>query len=578
MTFILPGDPVLPYLPGGSPDPLLYQQIVDQLGLNDPLILRFFRYIADMLTGQWGISSAIASGAPVNTLIFSRIGRSIDLILLPLIVGLVLGFLFGNLSIKFRSKLANRIIQISTLTALAIPIFVLGMLQQYVFSYQLGIFPLSGYKSVEYSAPPQITGFYILDSIFSGDLYLIPDYLYHLIMPWTFLIIAITPLITLMTRSYLLNKGDNRNVVTNTLNFGIAFGIIYTFSVLVEIVFQFSGINQMIITAFKTADYYVINALIFLSLLIFVFLMHIANLLFTGYGALKDKGKFQFTKNQINSEKNDIKEENDFKSFNEDEMESNPFSKAKMSENGEYLRKRILSPYLLIGISILVFVIIVTIAPQIFSPYTYAELNGLFSGTWQPPSSSHPLGTTEFGRDVLGRILFGISNSVIVGGQSLLIALAGGLLIGIPMNLINKRLQISSEILLIGFYLFPMSLMIMWVIFSYLAFNNLIFGVLMIPIFAQILAKTEFDLAELTKKLLIYTPLIFGFIILLYNGLGFLGLSDPSQIQLGIDIDVASNHLNDAPWAAFFPGLFLFIIIFGVFLIYAGLQKTPQEY
>ncbi|MBD3202145.1 MAG: hypothetical protein GF316_19180 [Candidatus Lokiarchaeota archaeon] len=251
-------------------------------------------------------------------------------------------------------------------------------------------------------------------------------------------------------------------------------------------------------------------------------------------------------------------------------------SKSNISEFAIYLKKRLLSPYFIVGISILIFIITISVNPQTFTPYSYAELNGVFPGSWEPPSPQHPLGTIKFGRDLLGRILYGIQNSFYTASLGVLIALVGGLLIGIPMSFINQKLTISSERMLILFYIYTLVIFPVLIIASIPSYNIFIIGILLIPIFAQIFAKTEFNLTEFTKKILIYAPLIFGFIILLYSFIGFLGFSDPTTINLGYEIQLSRVHVYDAPWGVIFPGIAVFIMIIGPFLLYASLQKNPS--
>ena len=81
----------------------------------------------------------------------------------------------------------------------------------------------------------------------------------------------------------------------------------------------------------------------------------------------------------------------------------------------------------------------------------------------------------------------------------------------------------------------------------------------------------------MSKTAIRYIPLLIGYSILFYNFLAFIGFSDPRTIQLGTEINAARDYLYTAPWASLFPGIAIFVLIIGFFLLYAGLQESPKE-
>lgn len=574
ISLFLPGDPVLAYLPEGKPNPELYEYWKERLGFNEPLIIRYFMYIGKMFTGQWGVSASIARDTPVLELVMQRLPRTVDLLLLPIVVGLPLGKLLGNISVKYHSRKVNRFIQLLSIVGIAIPIMLFGMSLQYLLGYKLGLFPTTGFKSRELTDPAFVTGFRIIDSLISGEYYFISDYLYHLVLPWTVITIGFTSFIILLTRYNQLNKKRSNVVVTNTLNFGISFGVLFALSLLTEIIFDFNGGRQLLARAFIISDYWVLNALIFLIPLVFVIGLFISNLLTISLGYFKNKQKEPIESKAENNIQND--EDKDLLARNlnpKDNSFKNDDRKTAVDEIKNFLLQKLKSPLTIIGLGIIIFTIIVSIFPRILTPYSISDVFGFYPGNeWQPPSLVHPLGTTRFGRDVLARIIYGMRNSLVFGSISVLIALIGGSHIGIPLSLINHEKKVSSEIIMIPCYIFP------FILIAMLSFNtSLILGILMIPIFTHIFAKTEFNLVEMIKKVITYVPLILGFIILLDTGLAFLGFAAPTLFNLGVEINMTRERLYDAPWASLFPGLAIFWLVIGLFLIYAGFQNTPRE-
>ena len=193
-----------------------------------------------------------------------------------------------------------------------------------------------------------------------------------------------------------------------------------------------------------------------------------------------------------------------------------------------------------------------------------------------PPSPDHPLGTTKFGRDVLARIIYSLPNTLWLGFFDVLIGLVIGLIIGIPVLLLNKKLNFPTEVVLIPIYAIPI---IIIPIITYFISGTLLtsFGLFFAPIFAHLIANSRFSLSEISKKIIPYIPLFIGISILLYSLIGFIGFSNPMLIDLGSDIGDARAYLYVAPWASLFPCLALFILFVGFFVLYAGLQKSPSE-
>ena len=291
----LPGDPVLAYLPEGTIDWEEYEAMKELLGLNQPIIIQFFLFTFRMLSGDWGSSFSLARGLPVQSLISVTLPRTLDLIILPLIIGLFLGLILGKFSVKTRSKIGNRSIQVLSLIGFAFPIFLLAMLFQFFLGYVFPIFPTTGYKNFIYPDPPLVTGFRAIDSLLSGQLYLIPDYLYHLVLPWITLTIFITVFTIILVRSYLINQlnhiedAETRSIVPFTFQVGLGFAIIFSFLIVTETMFGFYGIGQLLLNAIYNADYYVINGVLFLISISFVLLITISLLLFILFGKVKSQ-------------------------------------------------------------------------------------------------------------------------------------------------------------------------------------------------------------------------------------------------------------------------------------------------
>ncbi|MFW9828445.1 MAG: ABC transporter permease [Candidatus Thorarchaeota archaeon] len=300
LSRLLPGDPALAYLFNahrilqGTAVPDVYEQIKRQLWLDRPVILQYFKYIADLFTGNWGYSVAIRNGQDVWSLIMMRLPRTIDIAIFSMIIASFIGVRAGIISGTHRNKPRDTLIRSTALIGVSIPVFYLGILLQYVFGYKLDWFPSIGFKNMEFPDPPFITGFRLIDSLISGKLYMIPDYLLHLFLPVLCLSFITLAGITRQCRSSMLEVLDQdyvrtarakgcrekdvihvhakRNSLIPTVTLiGLNFATVVTGAVLTETTFNLKGVAQLLVDSIRSSEYWIINALVFVFTLIFLF-------------------------------------------------------------------------------------------------------------------------------------------------------------------------------------------------------------------------------------------------------------------------------------------------------------------
>ena len=319
LTFILsrmmPGDPALAMLEAAGiakPNPVVYNAMVKQLGLDQPIILQYFKYLADLFTGNWGKSVSIARNQDVWVLIIQRLPLTIDLAIFSMIIASLLGIRAGVISSTHRNKSRDTIVRGFALLGVAVPVFFLGMLVQFIFGYIFPIFPTTGHKDFIYENPDFVTGFYMIDALLAGEIYKIFDYLYHMILPVFCLSFITLAGITRQTRSSMLEvleqdyvrtaraKGcKERDVISNhalknaliptVTVIGLNFAALLTGAVLTESTFGLAGIGNLLINAIDLTDYWVLSAVIFLITLIFIFATLITDLL---YGILDPRIRY----------------------------------------------------------------------------------------------------------------------------------------------------------------------------------------------------------------------------------------------------------------------------------------------
>ena len=555
----LPGDIALLLLPPFFTQPQ-YDMVVSIYGLNDPLFFRFLRYLGDFLSGSLDFSYILSPGVPVNLVLQQSVPRSIELLILPLLIGINLGFIFGKISKRTKRNWLKMGIKLLSAVGIAVPVFSFAMYLQYTLGYQAGAFPTIGFKNFIYPDPILITGSRILDSMISGQLYLAADAILHFILPWLVLTVAITALMTRVFGSNLAEDAyKKKTILSNTAKTSAVFGVILTYLFLIDVTFNLYGSGSLFISALTQGDFFLIRGFMFAFLILFAITIFVSNLSFTLIRLVRDK---------IHPPQKDLK----------DTTEREPRISGKI-ELKNFLNKIIRSPITIIGLVLVIIPIIVSIFPELISGYTFEEVNGLFFNPWESPSPLHPLGTSNFGRDVLAQVVYGIRDSLTFGFGTVLIGLIGGAIFG-PLASLFKRIvhKITMSFMLI-FYVVPGILLVMFftnittTTFGLLMFTT---GLLLIPSFTRIIANSEFRIIPIGKKIISYLPLFAGFAILFYVSLGFLGIYDPRTIQLGGLVNQGRAMMYTAPWASFWPGLVSFLIVSSLFVLHEGLAKSSR--
>jgi peptide/nickel transport system permease protein len=135
---LLPGD-VARHILGQSATPDNVAALQQQLGLNQPAPLRYLHWLAGFVTGQWGTSLALR--VPLADLVPARLGNSLVLAALALLVTVPISVAAGVLSAMYQDRWIDRAISLIGLSAIAIPEFVSGVFLIVVFSLWLHVMP-----------------------------------------------------------------------------------------------------------------------------------------------------------------------------------------------------------------------------------------------------------------------------------------------------------------------------------------------------------------------------------------------------------------------------------------------------
>ena len=137
-TQILPGD-VAQSILGQSATPQALANLREELGLNDPAYVRYFRWLGGVLTGDLG--TALSNGADISTQIGKRLGNTLFLAATAAVVAVPLAILLGLLAVRYRNRWPDKLISGATLASISLPEFFIGYVLIFFFAVKLRWFP-----------------------------------------------------------------------------------------------------------------------------------------------------------------------------------------------------------------------------------------------------------------------------------------------------------------------------------------------------------------------------------------------------------------------------------------------------
>jgi peptide/nickel transport system permease protein len=257
----LPGDPALA-LAGEEADPATLAQVRSDLGLDQPVIVQFFKFLSRLVHGDLGTS--IRTGTPVTDLLAATLPVTIWLALYAIVLAVVIGIVSGAVAAVYRGRWPEWVANGFSLAGLSIPHFWLGLLAILYLSVSLGIFPASGY--VPMSENP-LRG------------------IYYLTLPAIILGTGLAAVVMRQTRSSMLEtlstdyvrtaraKGLSRGAVLRNYALrnslivvvtiiGLQLGGLISGAVVTERIFGLPGFGKLTLDSVFTRDYPVIQAVV----------------------------------------------------------------------------------------------------------------------------------------------------------------------------------------------------------------------------------------------------------------------------------------------------------------------------
>lgn len=154
LLYVMPADPVR-QIAGRSATAETVENIRRQLGLDQPFIVQYWRYLIGLVQGDMGRS--YLQKTEVSALIAARLPASLLLMAGGIFCELLIGLTLGIIAAVFRGRPLDQALMVTSFVAVSAPQFVVGLLLLYVFAVQLGWFPIGGYGTLAHLVLPAIT-------------------------------------------------------------------------------------------------------------------------------------------------------------------------------------------------------------------------------------------------------------------------------------------------------------------------------------------------------------------------------------------------------------------------------------
>ena len=154
LLYLLPADPAV-QLAGRSATAQTVANIRHELGLDQPLLTQFLNYLTKLAQGDLGRS--YTQKTEVVTLIMARLPATLILMAAGIAVEVVLGLIFGTIAAIYRGGAIDRAVMTACFVGVSAPQFVVALLLLYVFALTLGWFPMSGFGTPAHVVLPALT-------------------------------------------------------------------------------------------------------------------------------------------------------------------------------------------------------------------------------------------------------------------------------------------------------------------------------------------------------------------------------------------------------------------------------------
>jgi len=287
---VIPGNPIVAMVGMKAPQEYV-EQLIKEAGLDKPLYVQYFDYLAQVFTGNLG-RSLIFGRREVAAEILDRLPATVELAVASFLVSVALGHLFGFFAARFGGWVDSGA-RVYSMVAYVLFIPFLGLALQLVFSVWLGLFPVAG-RITPGLEPPRITGLYVVDSILAGRLDSLADALWHLALPSFTLGLVLSGVFTRLIRNNMVKtlsedfvaayramgfgewavlwKAYRAAIVPTVTMMGLQLALLLQGAVLTETTFSWPGLGTLLLERIQYLDYTTVQGTVVVFVIIVVLL------------------------------------------------------------------------------------------------------------------------------------------------------------------------------------------------------------------------------------------------------------------------------------------------------------------
>ena len=286
---------------------LSLDKLVEQYGLDDPIYIRYFRWLGNLLRGRLGY--AASAKMSVSEALLTYIPASVELMIYTLFPFTLIGVILGTIAAVNHDNVYDHLIRIFGVVGYTIPIFVLALLVLMIFYGVVEWFPpgrLSRWarEIVNSAGFVRYTHLNTIDAILNGNLKVFVDAVKHLLGPMLTLMLILSALITRVMRSSMLEI-MNKDYITTARAKGMKERFViakhalrnailpvvtiagYTFArllggvVVTETIFNYRGMGLFAVKAAQNLDFPALLGFVLFSGTVLVMVNLIVDLLYT---------------------------------------------------------------------------------------------------------------------------------------------------------------------------------------------------------------------------------------------------------------------------------------------------------
>lgn len=290
---LVPADPIAIIVSEKALDrPDIVQAAIERWGLDKSLPEQYLIYLRNLAQGDLGVS--FKTKRPVAQDLRQYLPATFELGMASLLFALIFGLPLGIVAALKAGRWPDHAARLFSLVGASMPPFWSGLMVLFLFYYRFQILPGPGRIDTRMSAPPQVTGMYLVDSLLAGDRASFISSLQHLILPSIILGWFTLAVVSRITRAAMLEvlrtdyirtaraKGLQeravilvhalRNAFIPTLTvLGLAFAGLMTGAIMTETIFAWPGIGRYAVEAAANLDYPAVLGTTLLIAVIYIF-------------------------------------------------------------------------------------------------------------------------------------------------------------------------------------------------------------------------------------------------------------------------------------------------------------------